>query len=130
MVTGDLTHEGDARAYQSLMGQLEKLPAPYFWLAGNHDHFRFMLEVGAPERLRTKQIMLPHWQILLVDSHIEDDEVPGLVSQSELSWLATALREYPDKYAAIFVHHHIVPVGSAWLDSQRLPMQNSYSHCL
>jgi Icc protein len=117
VVTGDLTHEGDARAYQSLLEQLEKLPAPYFWLAGNHDHLQFMLEVGTNERLRTKQIILPHWQILMLDSHIED-EVPGDVSQSELSWLATALREHPDKYAAIFVHHHVVPVKCAWLDTQ------------
>lgn len=119
LVTGDLTHEGDDRAYRLLLGQLETLPVPYFWLPGNHDHQQNMVAVGSNERLRTKQIVLPHWQILLVDSHIEN-EVNGAVSQSELSWLATALREYPDKYAAVFVHHHVVPVGCAWLDPQRI----------
>lgn len=119
LVTGDLTHEGDERAYYLLMEKLEQLPAPYFWLPGNHDHVEPMAAVGNHERLRTKQIILPHWQILLLDSHIED-EVNGAVSQSELTWLATALREHPEKYAAVFVHHHILPVGCAWLDPQRV----------
>lgn len=119
LVTGDLTHEGDERAYRLLLSQLERLPAPYFWLPGNHDHLAPMASIGSEQRLRTKQIILPHWQILLVDSHVED-EVAGLVAQSELTWLATALREYPDRYAAIFVHHPLLPVGCDWLDPQRI----------
>lgn len=119
LVTGDLTHDGDERSYQLLMEQLARLQKPCFWLPGNHDHAQIMQAVANSEELRTKQIVLPHWQILLVDSHVED-EVDGLVSQSELTWLATALREHPDKYAAIFVHHPLMPVGCAWLDPQRI----------
>ena len=119
LVTGDLTHEGDDRAYRRLLEQLHLLPAPFFWLPGNHDHIAPMASASPDERLRTKQILLPHWQILLLDSHVED-EVNGLVSQSELSWLATALRAYPEKHAAVFVHHHVLPVGCAWLDPQRV----------
>ncbi len=119
LVTGDLTHEGDERAYRLLLQQLEQLPAPFFWLPGNHDHLAPMASIGTHDRLRTKQIILPHWQILLLDSHVED-EVNGAVSQSELSWLATTLREHPDKHAAVFVHHPLLPVGCAWLDPQRI----------
>ena len=119
LITGDLTHEGDERAYKILLAKLEQLPAPFFWLPGNHDHSEPMGSVGNQDRLRTKQILLPHWQILLLDSHV-DDQVDGIVSQSELTWLATALREYPDKYAAVFVHHPVLPVGCAWLDPQRI----------
>lgn len=119
LVTGDLTHEGDERAYQLLLAQLDRLPAPYFWLPGNHDHLAPMASIGSDNRLRTKQIILPHWHILLLDSHVED-EVSGLVSQSELTWLSTALREHPDKHTAIFVHHPLLPVGCDWLDPQRI----------
>ena len=119
LVTGDLTHEGDERAYRLLLEQLEQLPAPYFWLPGNHDHNAPMISTANHERLHSKQILLDHWQILLLDSHVED-EVAGLVSQSELTWLATTLREHPDKFAAIFVHHPLLPVGCDWLDPQRI----------
>src|SRR6478736_879888 len=34
LVTGDLTHEGDERAYRLLLEQLDRLPVPFFWLAG------------------------------------------------------------------------------------------------
>jgi Icc protein len=119
LVTGDLTHEGDERAYSLLLTQLERLSAPFFWLPGNHDHVAPMAAIANSECLNAKQIILQNWQILLLDSHIED-EVGGMVSQSELTWLATALLEYPDKYAAIFVHHPLLPVGCKWLDPQRI----------
>ena len=117
LITGDLTHEGDERAYQLLLEQLNRLPVPFFWLPGNHDHIAPMSITANHERLHTKQIILQHWQILLLDSHVED-EVAGLVSQSELTWLATALLEYPEKNVAIFVHHPLLPVGCDWLDPQ------------
>jgi 3',5'-cyclic-AMP phosphodiesterase len=119
LVTGDLTHEGDERAYKLLLEQLHRLSMPFFWLPGNHDHIGPMGSTASHERLHTKQIILRHWQILLLDSHVED-EVAGLVSQSELTWLATALLEHPEKYAAIFVHHPLLPVGCDWLDPQRI----------
>ncbi len=119
LITGDMTQEGDERAYRLLMEKLTQLPAPFFWLPGNHDHLAPMASVGNIERLRTKQIVLPHWQILMLDSHVED-EVNGAVSQSELAWLAAALGEYPQKHAAVFVHHPLLPVGCAWLDPQRI----------
>jgi Icc protein len=119
LVTGDLTHEGDERAYTLLLEQLNRLPVPFFWLPGNHDHTGPMGSTANHERLHTKQIILHDWQILLLDSHVED-EVAGLVSQSELTWLATALLEHPEKHAAIFVHHPLLPVGCDWLDPQRI----------
>lgn len=119
LITGDLTHEGDERAYRLLLQQLQRLPMPFFWLPGNHDHLAPMVSTASNERLNSKQILTKHWQILLLDSHVEN-EVAGLVAQSELTWLATALLEHPDKYAAIFVHHPLVPVGCDWLDPQRI----------
>lgn len=119
LVTGDLAHEGDERAYRLLLTQLERLPVPFFWLPGNHDHVAPMTTSTSHDRLTTKRIILQNWQILLLDSHIEN-EVSGMISQSELTWLATALLEYPDKYSAIFVHHPLLPVGCDWLDPQRI----------
>ena len=119
LITGDLTHEGDERAYRLLQEQLNRLPMPFFWLPGNHDHLAPMANTASSERQQAKQLLLQNWQILLLDTHVED-EVGGAVSQSELTWLATALREHPDKHAAIFMHHPLLPVGCAWLDPQRI----------
>lgn len=119
LLTGDLTHDGEAEAYSLLQELLDPLTIPYFWLPGNHDLSGNMHSAARNPRLATKQILLPNWQILLLDSHV-DNEINGLISQSELSWLATALKEHSDKYQAIFVHHHMLPVGCAWIDPQRI----------
>lgn len=119
LITGDLTHEGDERAYRLLQEQLSRLPMPYFWLPGNHDHLAPMASTAKHEQQNAKQIVAQNWLILLLDSHVED-EVGGLITQSELTWLATTLREHADKYIAIFTHHPLVPVGCEWLDPQRI----------
>lgn len=119
LLTGDLTHDGEPEAYQLLQALLEPLAIPWFWLPGNHDLSAAMAQAATHTRLASKQILLDHWQLLLLDSH-QDHQVNGVVSQSELSWLATALKEHPDKYAAVFVHHHLLPVGSDWIDRQRI----------
>lgn len=119
LVTGDLTHEGDERAYHLLQEQLHRLPMPFFWLPGNHDHLAPMTSTAVNAHQQSKQLLTQNWQILLLDTHIED-QVAGAVSQSELSWLATALLEHPDRYAAIFMHHPLLPVGCDWLDPQRI----------
>ena len=65
LITGDLTHEGDERAYQLLLEQLNRLPVPFFWLPGNHDHIAPMSITANHERLHTKQIILQHSKICI-----------------------------------------------------------------
>lgn len=42
------------------------------------------------------------------------------MSDSQLSFLENKLLQYPDKYVLISVHHHVLPVASAWLDEHIL----------
>lgn len=119
LATGDLTQNGDKRAYQLLLSQLNKLSAPFFWLPGNHDNPAVMMAASDRKRLRCKQIMTTHWQILLLDSRVEN-QTYGELSSSELTWLQAALLANPNKYSAIFVHHPLLPVGSEWIDALRM----------
>ena len=42
------------------------------------------------------------------------------LSDSQLDFLQQALQNNPNKQALICVHHHVLPVGSAWLDQHIL----------
>src|SRR5699024_638442 len=63
--------------------------------------------------------LLPGWQVIMLDSTMAG-EVGGNVTVSELTALRRCLEAEPDRHALICLHHHLVPVGAAWLDAQRV----------
>lgn len=114
--SGDLSNEAGVTAYHRLIGQLprEILQA---WLPGNHDDNEQMLQVIGGNRLFLPSLTFGKWQVTLLDSSIPG-RVPGLLGEAELERAVAVLEEHPDKFHLFFLHHHLVPVGCRWLDTQ------------
>ena len=118
VVTGDLAHDCTAPTYHVLGQELQRAGdlALKAVLPGNHDDPELMHNVlprygiGVCERL-----VLDPWQLILLDSHLPDQE-GGHLSREELERLEDLLADGPEN-ALVFVHHHPVPVGSAWIDA-------------
>tara|TARA_R110001583_G_scaffold69129_7_gene196232 strand:- start:14705 stop:15529 length:825 start_codon:yes stop_codon:yes gene_type:complete len=118
--TGDLSQDHSEQSYLDFSQHIKTLNLPCFWLPGNHDIQAIMLPSLLSEGLaQTKIIDSEHWQVILLDSQVEG--VPyGLLSASQLDFLEHALEVNPIKKTLICVHHHVLPVGSAWLDQHIL----------
>ncbi|WP_028864560.1 3',5'-cyclic-AMP phosphodiesterase [Psychromonas aquimarina] len=118
--TGDLSQDHSAQSYLDFTTEIKKLDMPCYWLPGNHDIQTVMLPSLLKQGLaRTTQISSEFWQIILLDSQVEG--VPhGFLSDAQLCFLEEALAEHPYKHTLICIHHHILPVGSAWLDQHIL----------
>jgi len=118
--TGDLSQDHLEQSYLDFTTHIKTLRMPCYWLPGNHDIQSVMLPTLLQEGLaQTRQIISDHWQIIMLDSQVEG-VVYGSLSEQQLSFLETCLTEYPDKYALICLHHHVLPVGSKWLDQHIL----------
>jgi len=120
LCTGDLSQDHTAQSYSYFSERIKSLNMPCYWLPGNHDMQEIMLPSLLQEGLsEAKQLVSEHWQIILLDSQVSG--VPyGYLSESQLSFLEQKLKQYPDKHTLISVHHHILPVNSAWLDEHIL----------
>lgn len=118
--TGDLSQDHSQQSYLDFTEQIKKLNLPCYWLPGNHDMQSVMLPSLLQQGLaQTKQIVSEFWQIILLDSQVEG--VPhGFLDEQQLDFLQQALQQYPDKHTLICVHHHVLPVKSAWLDQHIL----------
>ncbi|MEH6454067.1 MAG: 3',5'-cyclic-AMP phosphodiesterase [Psychromonas sp.] len=118
--TGDLSQDHSEQSYIDFSSQIKALHMPCYWLPGNHDMQAVMLPSLLKEGFaQTRQIISEHWQIILLDSQIAG--VPhGRLSDQQLGFLEQALKQFPDKHTLICVHHHVLPVGSAWLDQHIL----------
>ena len=69
LITGDIAGDGASNAYQRLALALNAIPAPSFWLPGNHDDCDTSV-AGRERFIRT--ITNPHWLIVMLDSQQPD----------------------------------------------------------
>lgn len=129
LITGDIAGDGAAAAYERLDLALAPLNAPSFWLPGNHDEREDNAAVLC-ERFQ-RQIRFPHWDVLMLNSQLPG-AVEGSLTEVELAALSTAVAEAnaAGKHLLIAVHHPFWPLGSAWLDSQRIAETEAFMAAL
>jgi 3',5'-cyclic-AMP phosphodiesterase len=120
LITGDLAQDPCPASYQHILSRLQAYNIPCTCLPGNHDDFEIMQEVLCTERINCrKQMFLGNWQIIGLNSQIPGSE-DGYLSVEELLFLGQCLRNNPDVYTLIAVHHHCLPTGSQWMDAMMI----------
>ena len=65
--------------------------------------------------LSAKQLLIGHWQVILLDSSVKG-KVHGNLADEQLKFLETAINRYPEKHALVSLHHQPLEVGCRWLD--------------
>lgn len=127
LATGDISQDHSHESYKKFERGIMPLKKPCFWLPGNHDDQPQMGSIFPSEQIQSVQHVLlgEHWQMLLLDSQVMG--VPhGRLSSEQLALLDNALRDYPNRYALVLLHHHPLLVGSAWLDQHSLKESDSF----
>lgn len=121
LVTGDLTHDGDAAAAGRARDLLRRLDAPVYVCPGNHDRRETLRAAfGRRDDDRDDAWMayvvedLPV-RLIALDAATEDPMV-GALETAQVDWLAARLAEQPERPTAIFLHHPPFDTGIDWLD--------------
>ena len=127
LVTGDLVNNVQTAIYDHIFKVLQATEIPFACIAGNHDvtdeidsHLPFIQRklVGRPidPRLLNRHVIdTDYWQVLLLDSSITG-KIEGQIKISDIDWICNQLN-ICDKPTLLALHHHIIPVGSAWVDA-------------
>ncbi len=118
LITGDISGDGEGTAYDRLAEALSGVPAPSFWLPGNHDNCTGGL-AWSDRFIRSASN--PHWLIVLLDSQ-QDNAVGGHLVAAELDALSRAVdrANQEGKHLLVAIHHPLHPLGCDWLDPQRV----------
>jgi len=116
VASGDLAAHGDASAYRRLSARLQGMAKQVVWLPGNHDDSALMRSiVGAP--YMPNRLVLGDWQLVFLNSAVPG-QVGGELAADQLAVLAEAAEH--EQPTLVFLHHHLRPLGCAWLDEQRV----------
>lgn len=118
LATGDLSQDGSPEGYRRFQQHLSRFAAPSYWLQGNHDLNAPMINaLGGRSHLSPCVITQGGWHIIMLNSSVEH-EVPGYFQPAELDFLRQALMASRAAHVMICLHHHPLPMGCAWLDTQ------------
>lgn len=118
LATGDISQDASTEAYARFHRHISTFKAPSYWLQGNHDITAPMLGVlGGNSHLSPCVVDRDGWRVIMLNSSIEH-QVPGRFTPEELAFLKEALAASRDRHVMVCLHHHPVPMGCKWLDTQ------------
>jgi len=116
--TGDIAQDASREAYQRFAQAMQVLPAPFYWIPGNHDRRQVMEALTPWEHAFTNLITLGKWQIIMLDSSVLG-EVHGRLHERELQHLEKSLQAVqrnPDiEHVLVCLHHNPVEGSAAWM---------------
>lgn len=116
VVTGDLTHWGEAEAYATFREVMAKLTVPYRVLVGNHDRRAACLQAldNAPrdaDGFVQGFLDTPQGRLIFLDT-LDETSHAGQLCARRLAWLEATLASAPaDLPFFIFMHHPPFEVG-------------------
>jgi 3',5'-cyclic-AMP phosphodiesterase len=120
LITGDLTNDGDERAYAACAAIVGRLRAPFFVLTGNHDDRELMrrrfgvgyLPASGPLCYAIDRLAV---RLIALDTLVAG-EPWGRLGAEQLAWLDARLGEAPDKPTLVALHHPPFRTGIGHLD--------------
>jgi len=123
VMTGDVVHDGTKEAYRTVGRMISKLGIPAHLIPGNHDVMENMQCLQEfPTISLGGQVDLGNWRLVLLDS-VKPGCEGGALSADELTRLEHGLAG-SNRHCLVALHHHPIPIGSAWLDTMGL--ENSH----
>lgn len=126
MLTGDLAQEEIPATYQRVNTMLNDFPLPVYTIPGNHDIPQMMQENLNGNVQMPEHVVLGKWHLLLLDTH-SDGKPDGRLTDEQFERFERQLASIPEEhFAAVFMHHHPVPIDSEWMDVMGLQQKNYF----
>jgi len=120
LITGDLSHEGDAEDYAHIRKLLDEgsklIGAPVYVVLGNHDHrsaFREgYLGEEASEQPYYYSVTIDGLRLIGLNSQVPGQH-NGTIDEEQLVWLKQELRTSAPKGTIVAIHHPLLNIGGA-----------------
>ena len=116
LATGDISQDETAGSYASFRRLIGERGLPIWCVPGNHDVPALLGSGlnGAPFTVGG-HVVAGNWCVILIDSWLAGDH-GGRIGAPQIDQLASLLDAESARHVLIAVHHHVLPVGSRWLD--------------
>jgi len=126
LATGDIVQDESRAGYERFRAALEPLGVPVFSIPGNHDDPKLMSEILTNGAFQLGgELRHGQWSIILLSTFLAGEDAGGL-GPARLQGLRQALAAHAGQHVLVAMHHHPLPMGSAWLDGVALRDANAF----
>lgn len=130
LATGDISQDQSKTSYLHFAEQINRFTVPCYSLPGNHDIQPVMQSCLSSQGISHPNVIESEfWTILLLDSQVQGQPY-GFLNDAQLDLieqvLETKQKKHNGKSVLICVHHHVLKVGSEWLDAHILSNRNEF----
>lgn len=126
LISGDLAQQEVPETYQRLNAQLTQFPLSIHVLMGNHDTTSLAHTYLERRFWSPAFIQYGHWHLLMVDTN-RPQQPDGHLSTEQYQALDQYLATIPAQdYVVIVMHHHPMPIQSAWMDVMGLQQAEQF----
>ena len=116
-LTGDLIQDDSSAAYMHCRDVISAIGLPVYCVPGNHDVRSLMRdELGAPPFVYCGADELGNWLLVGVDS-CAAGRAGGAIRDAEFERVDETISGSDAEHVLVCLHHPLVPMHSAWLDS-------------
>lgn len=120
IATGDIVQDESRAGYQRFRASLEQFRLPVLSIPGNHDDPKLMGELLSTTPFQFGgETRLGRWSLIMLSTFLAGEDAGGL-GPARLMGLRKALAAHATQHVVICMHHHPLPMGSAWLDGVAL----------
>jgi Icc protein len=120
LATGDIVQDESRAGYERFRAALDPLDVPVYVIPGNHDDPKLMGEILASGDFQLGgELRRDSWSIVLLSTFLAGEDAGGL-GPARLQGLRQALAAHQGQHILVAMHHHPLPMGSAWLDGVAL----------
>jgi Icc protein len=120
LATGDIVQDESRAGYERFRATLEPLGVPVVSIPGNHDDPKLMGEILNSGLFQLGgELRHGPWSIVMLSTFLAGEDAGGL-GPARLQGLRQALAAHSGQHVLVGMHHHPLPMGSAWLDGVAL----------
>jgi len=117
LVTGDIVQDESRAGYERFRSSLEPFGLPVYSIPGNHDDPALLEDVLRGGLFHAGgEARFDGWSLIFLSTHLPGEDA-GSLGEKRLHDLAAALAAHRGSHVLVVMHHHPLPLGSAWLDS-------------
>jgi 3',5'-cyclic-AMP phosphodiesterase len=122
VISGDISQDYSSKSYEVAQSVMSYFNCPIFAIPGNHDDPHLFASILCKDKnisCSEKKVICGAWRVLLLNTQSPGD-VFGFLANTEIDFLKQELEADQITPTLIFLHHHVLYVGSMWLDKIRL----------
>ena len=124
VISGDISDDETSESYSNLLEITDKIDTEIYLMPGNHDSVEEIKKCAINYKVNSQLYFIHDNWVYFMFNTKKEGSPNGLLKQNEIDIFKDMLSKNKDKYFMVFLHHHLVEIGSPTMDKMVIENAN------